>query len=207
MVALYEIERTLGGLEPKLLAGDHGTNAAVALLLREEKSGLQMLFIERATHAPDPWSGNLGFPGGKVEKGDGDAKTTAERETLEEIGLDLRRARCIGRLSDITGAHLPIRISCFVYSVGLTGPLSFSEEVSDAFWVPLDELFDPARHGEFTVRFDGQTLIRPAIKLSQPDKPLLWGITYRLVMQFRDILRTIDNDYIYEHSFPDREGL
>lgn len=207
MITLVDIERAFGGYQPELITADHGTRAAVALILREEQNGLRMLFIERATHAHDPWSGNLGFPGGKVEKGDGDARTAAERETFEEIGLDLSQGRFFGQLSDIAGAHLPIRVSCFTYGVRFSGPLILSEEVSDAFWVHLDELFDPARHGEFTVRFDGKSLIRPAVRLSQPGKPLLWGITYRLVMQFRDILLTLGNDISNGHSLPKREKL
>ncbi len=202
MITLDDIKWALDGRVPELTAGSRTTHAAVALILREEQSGLGMLFIERAKHDNDPWSGNLGFPGGKVEKSDGDARIAAERETLEEIGLDLLGACFLGRLSDIAGAHLPIWISCFVYAVGPIGPLSLSEEVGDAFWVPLDELFDPARHGEFTVRFDGRTLIRPGIRLSQPGKPLLWGITYRLVMQLRDILPAAGAGHSNGHYLP-----
>ncbi len=205
MITLAEIKWALDGREPGLFTGGQATHAAVALILREEQAGPSMLFIERARHDSDPWSGNLGFPGGKVEKSDGDARIAAERETLEEIGLDLGGARLLGRLSDIAGAHLPIWISCFVYGVGSIGPLHLSEEVGDAFWVPLDELFDPARHGEFTVRFDGRTLVRPGIRLSQPGKPVLWGITYRLVMQFREILPANKSGHSHGHYLPQRE--
>ncbi len=205
MIAFVDIERALGGREPELLADYQGTHAAVALLLRESPGGLEMLFIERAAHDHDPWSGNVGFPGGKVEESDGNDRDAAERETLEEIGFDLRHGLYLGRLSDISGAHLPVRVSCFAYAVRDSGPLTLSEEVSDAFWVNLDELFDPARHGEFTVRFDGKTLVRPAIRLSQPGKPLLWGITYRLVMQFREILPALGNHFSNGQTSPRRE--
>ncbi|HET6420707.1 MAG TPA: CoA pyrophosphatase [Geobacteraceae bacterium] len=202
MITLADIKLAFDVHKPDLLAGGDASHAAVALILREERSGLDMLFIERARHDNDPWSGNVGFPGGKVEKSDGDARNTAERETLEEIGIDLRGTRFLGRLSDIAGAHMPIWISCFVYGVGAIGPPRLSEEVGDAFWVPLDELFDPSRYGEFSVRFDGRTLIRPGIRLPQPGKPILWGITYRLVMQFRDILPAIDAGHSNGHYLP-----
>jgi hypothetical protein len=38
------------------------------------------------------------------------------------------------------------------------------------------------------VGFSGRTLEVPAIILPQPDKPVLWGITYRLVMEFLEII-------------------
>ena len=188
MLSLNDIRRMLGARQPVLMDQDTRTHAAVALILRVAAAGHDLLLIERATHDGDPWSGDLGFPGGKVEKHDGAARGAAERETLEEIGLDLDGALYLGRLSDIAGAHLPIRISCFVY--GLEGPTTFirNDEVRRIFWVPLDSLLDRERHLEAPVRFSGRVLTSPAIHIPEsPDKPL-WGITYRLVMQFLDIL-------------------
>jgi 8-oxo-dGTP pyrophosphatase MutT (NUDIX family) len=158
--------------------------AAVALILREGGEGLEVLFIERASRDGDPWSGDLGFPGGKIEPGDAGPREAAERETREELGLDLAAARYLGRLADIAGAHVPIRVSCFVY--GLTGnsPLMPGGEVRDAFWVSVGDLRDPDRHTDAAVRFGGETFERPAIVLPVEGKPVLWGITYRLIMQF-----------------------
>jgi hypothetical protein len=96
-------ERRLGSLHPEttfediikvltwhsrvLLDLPYHARAAVALILRTGSCGLEMLFIERALRADDPWSGDLGFPGGKVEAGERDPRLTAERETMEEIAL------------------------------------------------------------------------------------------------------------------------
>lgn len=160
------------------------TPAAVALILREGARGLEILFIERAARDGDPWSGDLGFPGGKMEPGDAGPRAAAERETREELGLDLADARCLGRLADIAGAHLPVRISCFVYGLSGNPELAPGGEVRDFFWVPLEDLRDPGRHITATVSFGGETFRRPAIVLPVEGKPVLWGITYRLVMQF-----------------------
>ena len=183
-----DIQKLLAAHRPASLPDGFRTPAAVALILRTSDLGLEVLFIERAAHADDPWSGDLGFPGGKVETGDRTARQAAERETREEIGLDLGSARYLGRLSDIAGAHLPVRVSCFVY--GLTTPARFrlGAEVRTAFWTPLEQLCNPERHIETEVRFDGSTLVRPAIRLLEPGQTVLWGITYRLVIQFLDIL-------------------
>jgi len=188
MIFLADIERVLAGREPELFSEHSGIHAAVALVLREEPTGLQVLLIERASHENDPWSGNVCFPGGKVENGDGDARVAAERETLEEVGLDLTQALYLGRLSDISGAFRPIRVSCFVYGIRRVGTLRLNYEVSDAFWVPLTELFDPARHCEATVHFAGRTLTSPAIRLPQDGKPVLWGLTYRMVEQLLELI-------------------
>ena len=166
------------------------TRAAVAMIMRELPGDLEILFIERATDARDPWSGHLAFPGGKVEQGE-QARQAAERETLEEIGLVLESERYLGRMSDIVGANLPVRVSCFAYAAVTIGiqPV-VSPEVRDVFWVRLSEIRNPERHRMATVGFSGRSLEVPAIILPQPDKPVLWGITYRLVMQFLEIIHT-----------------
>lgn len=164
------------------------THAAVAMILRDMQDGLELLFIERATDVRDPWSGHLAFPGGKVEQ-DEQVRQAAERETLEEIGIDLGNCRCLGRLSDIVGANLPVRVSCYVFLVGTEQvEPAVSVEVQDVFWVRLTDLYDTGRHITATVAFSGTMHEVPAIMLPRAGKPVLWGITYRLVMQLLEII-------------------
>lgn len=165
------------------------TRAAVALVIGREGDGCRILFIERAAHPGDPWSGNIGFPGGKVEDGDNGCRSTAERETREELGLDLSTARYLGRLSDVHGAHLPVLVSCFVYGMeSINVPLSLSDEVKDAFWLPLDYLLDPRNKGVHEFGFAGDRFQGSCINLPYPDKPVLWGLTHRLLMELVAIL-------------------
>ena len=188
MLSFDDIQRILDAHQPVLMPRDLRTQAAVSLILRTTTVGPEILFIERARHDGDPWSGDLGFPGGKVEKSDGEDRRAAEREALEEIGLDLGTSRYLGRLSDIAGAHFPVRVSCFVY--GLSGPatLRLSGEVHNFFWVPLATLLDTERHLTAPVNFFGRTLSSPAIRIQEPGDTPLWGLTYRLIMQFLQIL-------------------
>lgn len=165
------------------------TRAAVAMVLRELSEGVEILFIERASDERDPWSGHLAFPGGKVEQGER-ARQAAERETREEVALDLSSELYLGRMSDIIGANLPVRVSCFAYGITSANiePM-ISPEVRDVFWVSLSDLLKPEHNTVATVGFSGRTLSVPAIRMPQPGKPVLWGLTYRLVMQFLEITR------------------
>jgi 8-oxo-dGTP pyrophosphatase MutT (NUDIX family) len=191
-------QHTLGDIAERLGRHTHQkqyvqgrrTRAAVAMIMRELPGDLEILFIERATDVHDPWSGHLAFPGGKVESGE-QARQAAERETREEIGLLLESELYLGRMSDIVGANLPVRVSCFAYAAVSTAihPV-MNREVRDVFWARLSDIRDPARHQTATVGFSGRSLEVPAIILTQPDKPVLWGITYRLVMQFLEIIHT-----------------
>jgi 8-oxo-dGTP pyrophosphatase MutT (NUDIX family) len=187
-LTLDQITRCLAEHRPALLPPGNGTQAAVAFIIRDAEHGPEGLFIERATRDGDPWSGNVGFPGGRVEQVDGTLRETAERETREEIGLDLSRWTHLGRLSDIAGAHLPVRVACFVYLITGDPPLILSDEVTETFWVPLAALTVPERRITASIRFCDRTITTPAFILPQSDKPLLWGITYRLVSEFLEIM-------------------
>ncbi|GAB4175140.1 MAG: CoA pyrophosphatase [Geothermobacteraceae bacterium] len=157
--------------------------AAVAMLLRGSDH-LEMLFIERSRDPRDPWSGNLAFPGGRIDPEDTDERAAAERETREEVGLDLAGADCLGRLDDIRGAYLPVQIACFVYHLSSPQEPVINHEVSDLFWFPASELLNPRRHGHFELLWAGKKRTVRAIDLLGSGRPVLWGITYRLVTQF-----------------------
>lgn len=160
--------------------------SAVAMLLREAAGQAELLLVERARHPGDPWSGDLGLPGGKHEPTDPDLQATAERETREEVGIELSSARLLGRLGDIAGAHLPVMVTCFVYQVTADVAVFLNPELQGAYWVPLDLLFAPARQTMATVRFRGERLLRPAVRLPLPGRDVLWGITYRLVLKLAE---------------------
>ncbi len=180
------IHRALAAKPAKLIDDPERGHAAVALILRSGKPGLDVLFIERARHPQDPWSGNLAFPGGRIDPGDAGARGAAERETLEEIGLDLTPADYLGQLDDIVGAYLPVRVSCFVYALRSDAaiPVDLNHEVSELFFFPLAELQNPDRHVNADIDWNQGIRQVPAIDLLGPHRPLLWGITYRLTCQF-----------------------
>ncbi len=184
-----DIALLLGRHQPNIHDTPHHARAAVALILRLGGPHLEVLFIERAHLAGDPWSGDIGLPGGRMEKEEVDPRETAERETLEEVGLDLRSCRYLGRISDIAGAHLPILVSCFVYGIEGRPPLIPGQEARDVLWVSLVDLTVAERRVTARVRFNGETLERPAIRLPFPGKPVLWGLTYRLVTEFLELLQ------------------
>ena len=187
-MTLGDVQRHLASHPPVLLSPEQRTHAAVALILRERERGPEVLFVERAQREGDPWSGDVGFPGGKVEASDAGPQAAAERETREELGLHLESTRYLGRLSDLPGARLPILVSCFVYGSEEPVPFHLSEELRDAFWVPLHHLTDSGVQVRALVPFRGEVMDCPAIRLPLPEKPLLWGLTHRLLMEFLEIL-------------------
>ena len=186
MPTLETIRRHLTNRAPILATGSE-RHAAVALVLRQHASQLQMLIIHRAKHEGDPWSGDLAFPGGKVDAEDATAQAAAEREALEEVGMDLSTAEYLGQLDDLPGAFLPIKISCFVYF--LPNPINFrlNHEVADYNWMPLERFHEEGRHRHMAFPFRGRTTRQPVVDLID-EAPVLWGITHRLIEQFFELV-------------------
>ncbi len=194
MLKIDQIRSRLADHQPPQLEVKARRHAAVALLLRERQGEPEVFFIRRAEHDGDPWSGDLAFPGGGIEKRDRDPRAAAERETLEEIGLQLEPHQYLGQSMDMAGAYLPIRISCFVYLLEEIPDLSLNHEVVGCFWVPLSTLLDQRRNRLADFHYRGANRLHPVIDLPEwSDKPL-WGITYRLLQGFLDLF-----DLGFEH--------
>ena len=177
-MTVQDIRAALGAHVPREIAGRR--RAAVAVVLHDAGGGPEALFIERAERLGDPWSGQMAFPGGRVESGDSHVRAAAERETREEVGIDLAAAELLGRLGDVhAGVRVvaPLVLSAFVYAVAVRPELVPNHEVRQALWVPIGRLVDPAHHVDHRWglgRF-------PGIVVGEPGRHVVWGLTYQLV--------------------------
>lgn len=181
--SLDEIRRALAAHAAATIDAQAAVRAAVAMVLREGSAGPEVLFIERAPRAGDPWSGHMAFPGGRVEPVDAHARGAAERETLEEVGLPLAEAERLGRLDDKPGhpmSRLDLVISVYVYRVAASARLVTNDEVRSAFWFPIAELPDPGRRVTHAVR----GLPFPGILVGEPQRHVVWGLTYGFLESF-----------------------
>jgi 8-oxo-dGTP pyrophosphatase MutT (NUDIX family) len=191
MPSLDRIRRALAEHAPRVLPVERRRQAAVAVVLRGDPEGPEVLFIERARHPADPWSGHMAFPGGRVDPGDAHARAAAERETLEEVGLPLADVEPIGRLDDLEGYHAGrpagLVISAWVYHVEKPAPLVTNHEVAEALWVPLRALLEPDRHIAFAYAPAGGRRY-PGIVVGHPERHVVWGLTYRFLDGFFQLL-------------------
>ena len=203
MEQVEQIRAALKSHPVRMIEPGNRAHAAVALIVNEQQDGLSILFIERSTNDNDYWSGQIGLPGGRVESCDRSLKETAERETREEIGLDLATAQYLGRLSDIAPGGLHIVISCFIYAVKHLPALHLArEEIADAFWVPVPEFNNPARLSQ--VEFVVRNRLRkfPALRVSDTKEQPLWGLTYRLLRNLNKAVQRTINQYRLNHNEP-----
>ncbi len=189
MISTQTITQQLVQHQP-VLSNTGDSHAAVALILDSaaSTSDPEIVFIERARVLSDPWSGHIAFPGGRCEPDDQLPLDTAVRETEEEIGVDLSAGRLLGRLDDLTGRrshHLVV--SCFVFMMSSVGPFRQNHEVADVFTLPISRLLETKRQTE--VQYEAwQGQVFPAIRLSNHEEPIVWGLTYRFLENFFALL-------------------
>jgi len=176
------IQRSLADAPPEMPLVAPRT-AAIALILLDHEASLEVLLIERATREGDPWSGHMALPGGHRDVNDADLAATAERETLEEVGLDLRaHAERLGRLSDCLPIRgVPIAVRPFVYLLAARPTLLLSAEVRQALWAPVAPLLAGGQRATYTWSRGDQSLEFPAWDI---DGRLVWGLTYRVLDEF-----------------------
>ncbi|NOL48874.1 CoA pyrophosphatase [Pelistega europaea] len=159
--------------------------AATLMPLVETKQGMQMILTRRASHLKKH-SGQISFPGGRVDETDSSIVDTALRETLEEIGLTSKDIDIIGVLPDFfTGTGF--LMSPVVGLVKSDYQLTISrDEVDEVFAVPLSFLLNPDNHFLHEVPVGTGTLRQ---YFSMPWKNyFIWGATAAVIRNFYRLL-------------------
>ncbi len=175
--------------------------AAISIVLRKGELGTEFLLMQRAKHDSDPWSGQMSFPGGKIEASDASAKEAAVRETFEEVGIELLAEDYIGQLDDLYGLKVnnqySVHVECFVFMPIRELTLKGNREVADMVWLPLSYLDDPNNSLEFFHPMDGGSKM-PAVLIDEAKEQILWGLSLRMLATFFELLdrpmRVLDND-------------
>ena len=188
------LDRILGALqrlEPRRTQfPGRKARAAVAMILAGQKDRLHMDLIRRAEREGDPWSGHMALPGGRAQPRDQHPQGVAERETREEVGIQLEPRHRISALDEMP-VHLGlvdtgIVLTPIVYHIGPQHPpFALNGEVAAAYWVPIEHLFNPANLVRKIVVRQGNRLQYPAIAYQGQT---IWGLTYRVLGDFSRLI-------------------
>ena len=164
-----------------LLTKEAPKPAAVLIPLLQQEKAWHLLLTRRRDDLPEH-SGQVAFPGGRVDPGDTSPENTAMREAWEEIGLRPDDIHLLGRLRP----YLTITNYLVTPVVGvIPWPYELqleTREVSRAFIMPLGWLMDPANHEERPRTLPGLNPPVNVIYFKQYDGELLWGASARLTL-------------------------
>jgi len=177
-----------GLIDPNIIpeTGDPGTDKMLEIMAREapvrpaavlipivDHEEPTVLLTQRSPHLKEH-SGQVAFPGGKIDATDASPLDAALREAEEEVGLDRSFIDPIGYLG-VYGTGFGFRILPTLARVKPGFKLSINHsEVDDAFEVPLSFLMNPANHQLRSKEFRGMERTYYAMPFAER---YIWGAT------------------------------
>ena len=159
--------------------------AGVLILLYPKNQDLYISFIQR-TKYNGPHSGQISFPGGKLEKSDKNIIETALRESHEEIGINPRMVNIIGQLTPL---HIPISNFIVYPVIGIykDAPTFKADpnEVEKIIEIKLQDLINPDNCTSKEFKYGDLSFVAP---IYNPNKLTIWGATAMILSEFLEII-------------------
>ena len=188
------IDQTLWEAEPldaRFFSDMQPVNAAVLVPIIQREQGMTVLLTMRTAHL-STHAGQISFPGGRCEPGDGTPIETALRETEEETGLQRKYIEVLGCMPVYQTAttFLIAPVVALVQSDFALDPDTF--EVEEVFEVPLSFLMNPDNHQQRSL----QTPMGPKQFYAMPYQPVdsdkswfIWGATASILRNLHHFLK------------------
>ncbi len=166
-------------LKPKL--------SAVLVLLYPKNGQWHIVYIKRSTY-PGVHSGQISFPGGKMEPSDSSLADTALREAEEEIGVSSKDVQLLGKLSDLYVPPSNFLIKPYV-GVIERGQLFRPEpkEVSMVIELQLDYFFQAEKLVKR--KWPVNSKLQREVKGYSYQEHLIWGATGMITHELVEVLK------------------
>ncbi|MDB9813764.1 CoA pyrophosphatase [Gammaproteobacteria bacterium] len=142
----------------------------------------ELIYTQRSSHL-STHSGEVSFPGGKVEDGDADLFYTALRESNEEMSLNGKDVTMLGKLNYLISRH-KIEVNPFIASVDRAQDLQPNEEIKEIFTVPLSFLLDTKNMQREIIERQGNVWKVPTWQLKNQK---IWGLTAMITVNFLNV--------------------
>ncbi len=180
---IKNISRLVPDLYPAKPSTKPPVAAAVLIALVRHDDGYKILYTKRSNDLR-AHSGQIAFPGGKIDASDKDAASAAVREASEEVAMRPQEVDVLGYLPTMfTGTNYLI-----TPVVGVVTPsqpfVANPDEVDEVFQVPLSFLSQDKVYQSIKVWHANKH--QPTWKIDYYGK-VIWGITANLTRSLKDM--------------------
>ena len=172
------VDLETGEIRPRVPPpGSDARRAAVLVPILVEGEDARVVYTVRKDDLADH-AGQISFPGGSMDSGDGSLMQTALREAEEEIDLSPELVEVVGELEEMYIPPSNFRVSPFV---GLLPPeaemVLAPDEVEEIFTVSLATLTANETFRKVLWRRDGRVYKVPVFAIGGPVSRNIWGAT------------------------------
>jgi len=164
-------------------------SAVLVLIYPKYDTGLNILLTKR-TATLRGHSGQVSFPGGRVDETDDSLEHTALRETCEEVGIcEEADIHILGRLSKIWIPPSNFDVHPIVATMRSTPHLIPSpHEVADVLHLPLNALVDDKTKKMTQMKFGNKTFDVPYYEVQEQ---IVWGATAGMLSELELRLKQV----------------
>ena len=159
--------------------------SSVLILFYPQNDRPHIVFIERPQY-DGVHSGQIAFPGGKVEETDTSMQHTALREAGEEIGVNINDIKIIGKLTELYIPPSNYLVEPFVGFLNYM-PVFVPEikEVNEIVTVGFDEIADDKN---FQVRDIDALGLKYKVPCFYVQKKIIWGATSMILNELAEVM-------------------
>lgn len=160
---------------------------AVMAVIYPKENIPHLLLIERPQY-DGVHSGQIAFPGGKIEKSDASFLHAALRETHEEVGIESNHIQVVGNLTEVFVFASNFMVYPFVGIMQEIPRLALeTKEVAGVLEIPLSRFFEDGIIKEKKIQNAlGFNLMAPYYDL---DSKVLWGATAMMVSELCAVIK------------------
>jgi 8-oxo-dGTP pyrophosphatase MutT (NUDIX family) len=164
------------------------TSAVIALMY--EDHGTKMVLTQRNEYK-GKHSGQISFPGGKMEAEDESILHTALRETHEEIGVPPSEIEILGKLTDV---YIPVSqflVHPFLgYHSSLPQFTAEEKEVKEIFSFDINDLLKESTLQQRNIKAADGLILKNIPCFILQDK-IVWGATALMLNEFKELIKRL----------------
>lgn len=170
----------------KFKANDPKIAAVLALFYPNQNNEVTLLLTKRANYN-GTHSGQISFPGGKVEQSDLNLKQTALRETFEEVGIIDEDIEVIREFTEVYIPPSNFLVTPFIGIIYNKPVFKVNSEVAKIIEVPFSKFIDETNIG--SIKITNSYMKETSVPCFKIDDSIIWGATAMILSEIREVLK------------------